>query len=69
MTEYGNVVEFLSLGQTQELASILEARDWDLLEEFIIDKGYDESNESDMEYGTVTIQYEHRFSNIKRVPL
>lgn len=60
-----NIIEFLSLGQTQALSDILEARDWSALEEFVVQKGYDESSEDDMEYGTIYIQYEHRYAVIK----
>ena len=58
-------IHFLSLGQTKELSYILETRDWGLLEEFIVEKGYDESTEDHMDYETITVQYEHRFARVK----
>lgn len=53
-------MEPLSLAQTQELLDIVEARDWDALEELIAIHGYDESDEPDLTYRKITVTYEHR---------
>jgi hypothetical protein len=57
----------LSLEQTQALNKILDS-DYIVgeLEDFIACFGYDESNESDLEYRTETITYEHRVSTPRR---
>jgi len=51
----------LSLEQTQALSEILESQDWDQLEEFIVQVGYDESEEHDLAYEYTAVHYPHRY--------
>jgi len=52
----------LSLEQTQALLDIVESGDMSNLEEFIAERGYDESSDLDLEYRTITVSYQHRFA-------
>lgn len=54
-------IQPLSLEQTQALSEILESQDWVLLEEFIVQVGYDESEWAGLTYEYTTVQYPHRF--------
>lgn len=56
------MVEPLSLRQTLALIEILENPDylWSGLENFIAVYGYDESEESDLDYEVVDVSYGHR---------
>lgn len=57
----------LSLEQTQVLNEILSGDNLiEELDEFMALYGYDESNESDLEYHTEAITYEHRQSSLRR---
>jgi len=51
----------LSLEQTHALLDIVESGDMAQLEEFIAERGYDEGSDSDLEYRTITVSYQHRY--------
>lgn len=54
-------MESLSLTQTHELLNILESDNVaELLEEFVLTHGYDESTQDDFIYATEVITYRHR---------
>lgn len=57
----------LSLAQTQLLNEILDGDNpLEDLDEFMVLYGYDESKESEFDYHTETITYEHRYATLRR---
>ena len=56
----------LSLEQTLALLDIVESGDMSLLEEFVAERGYDEGSDSDLEYRTIRVSYDHRFTNANK---
>lgn len=56
-------IQLLSLEQTQHLGSLLDEPDLaQALEEFIVEYGYDESDDDDLRYETIEVSYTHRAS-------
>jgi len=53
-------MEYLSLEQTLRLSQILENKDLEELEELILQYGFDESEEPDIDYEWKQIHYPHR---------
>jgi len=53
-------MEYLSLEQTLRLSQILENKDLEELEELIVQYGFDESEEPDIDYEWKQIHYPHR---------
>jgi hypothetical protein len=51
----------LSLDQTHALLEIIESGDIDKLAEFVAVHGYDESADTDLEYRTIQVSYQHRY--------
>lgn len=63
-------IQPLSYEQTQYLADLYYTLDVyelaDAIEQFLCDYGYDESEDDDMDYETVTVSYEHRAGTMKQ---